>query len=358
MEKFVNLAKIMIICSASIIIVCCLTYNYNTSAVSKDDSVKQFVVKENETFLSLATSLKENNLIRSEFFYKLYVKLNSANDLKAGLYELNETMSVKEIIDLLTTGSSKNENNILVTFREGINMRKVMSIITENTNISLKEIKDKLSDNNYLDELINKYWFLTGDIKNKDIYYSLEGYLYPNTYELDRTWNIEKVFQVMLDETDKKLTPYKETIEASNYNIHEILTLASIVELEGANSDDRNGIAGVFMNRLKSKWSLGSDVTTYYAVGIDFGERDLYMNEINDYNSYNTRSSKMAGKLPVGPICNPSIDSIEAVLNPTKHNYYYFVADKNKKTYFSKTSSEHTATIAKLKKDNLWYTYN
>lgn len=358
MEKFVNLAKIMIICSASIIIVCCLTYNYNTSAVSKDDSVKQFVVKENETFLSLATSLKENNLIRSEFFYKLYVKLNSANDLKVGLYELNETMSVKEIIDLLTTGSSKNENNILVTFREGINMRKVMSIITENTNISLKEIKDKLSDNNYLDELINKYWFLTGDIKNKDIYYSLEGYLYPNTYELDRTWNIEKVFQVMLDETDKKLTPYKETIEASNYNIHEILTLASIVELEGANSDDRNGIAGVFMNRLKSKWSLGSDVTTYYAVGIDFGERDLYMNEINDYNSYNTRSSKMAGKLPVGPICNPSIDSIEAVLNPTKHNYYYFVADKNKKTYFSKTSSEHTATIAKLKKDNLWYTYN
>ena len=66
MEKFVNLAKIMIICSASIIIVCCLTYNYNTSAVSKDDSVKQFVVKENETFLSLATSLKENNLIQSE----------------------------------------------------------------------------------------------------------------------------------------------------------------------------------------------------------------------------------------------------------------------------------------------------
>ena len=147
----------------------------------------------------------------------------------------------------------------------------------------------------------------------------------------------------MLDETDKKLTPYKNSIQNSNYSIHEILTLASIVELEGANSDDRNGIAGVFMNRLKSKWSLGSDVTTYYAVGIDFNERDLYMSEINDYNSYNTRSSQMAGKLPV---------------SPKKHNYYYFVADKNKKTYFSKTSSEHTATINKLKKDNLWYTYN
>ena len=304
MEKFVNLARLLIIFSASIIVVCCLTYNYNTSAVSEDDSVKTFTVEENETFLTLATSLKEQNLIRSELFYKIYVKLNNVTDLKAGLYELNETMSVKEIVDLLTTGSSKSENNVLVTFREGINMRKVISIITENTNITAKEIKDKLSDTTYLDELINKYWFLTDDIKNKNIYYSLEGYLYPNTYELDKTWNIEKVFQIMLDETDKKLTPYKNSIQNSNYSIHEILTLASIVELEGANSDDRNGIAGVFMNRLKSKWSLGSDVTTYYAVGIDFNERDLYMSEINDYNSYNTRSSQMAGKLPVSPICN------------------------------------------------------
>lgn len=358
MEKFVNLAKILIILSASIIVVCCLTYNYNTGAVSEDDSVKTFTVEENETFLTLATSLKEQNLIRSEFFYKIYIKLNNVTDLKAGIYDLTETMDVKEIVDLLTTGSSKNENNISVTFREGINMRKVMSIITENTDITEKEITDKLSDSTYLDELINKYWFLTDDIKNKDIYYSLEGYLYPNTYELDKTWDIEKVFEVMLNETDKKLTPYKYSFETSDYSIHEILTLASIVELEGANSDDRNGIAGVFMNRLEDNWALGSDVTTYYAVGIDFNERDLYMSEINDYNAYNTRSNKMAGKLPVSPICNPSINSIDAVLKPTEHKYYYFVADKNKKTYFTKTSSEHNATISKLKKDNLWYTYS
>ena len=135
------------------------------------------------------------------------------------------------------------------------------------------------------------------------------------------------------------------------------MTLSSIIELEAAHSDDRAGVAGVFYNRLEGGWALGSDVTTYYAVQVDLNERDLYQSELDDYNAYNTRSSKMAGKLPVGPICNPSIVAIEATLNPKTHNYLYFVADKNKKTYFSTTAKEHDKTIQKLKAQGLWYTY-
>ena len=120
---------------------------------------------------------------------------------------------------------------------------------------------------------------------------------------------------------------------------------------------DRNKVAGVFYNRLNSNLNLGSDVTTYYGIKVDMNERDLYKDEVNAYNAYNTRSSKMAGKLPIGPICNPSIKSIIAVLNPTKSNYYYFVADKNKKTYYSKTYNEHLNTISKLKSQGLWYEY-
>jgi UPF0755 protein len=86
-------------------------------------------------------------------------------------------------------------------------------------------------------------------------------------------------------------------------------------------------------------------------------ERDLYQSEIDDYNDYNTRNPYMAGKLPVGPICNPGIQSIKAVIEPTNHNYYYFVADKNKKTYFSKTDYEHNAKISELKSAGLWYQY-
>lgn len=91
---------------------------------------------------------------------------------------------------------------------------------------------------------------------------------------------------------------------------------------------------------------------------MDFSERDLYWSEINDVNAYNTRPAAMAGKLPVGPICSPSRDSIEAVLKPESHDYYYFVADKTGKTYFMKTGQEHEAKVNELKASGLWYEYN
>ena len=103
--------------------------------------------------------------------------------------------------------------------------------------------------------------------------------------------------------------------------------------------------------------NLGSDVTAYYGAKVRLSERDLYKNELNDNNGYNTRISTMAGKLPIGPICNPSIESIEASINPNENDYYYFVSDKNKKTYFSKTLTEHNQKIQELKRNNLWYNY-
>ena len=114
---------------------------------------------------------------------------------------------------------------------------------------------------------------------------------------------------------------------------------------------------GVFYNRLKDNWSLGSDVTTYYGAGVDLTERDLTSVELNNANAYNTRVSTMAGKLPVGPICNPSTISIEAALYPTEHDYYYFVSDKTGKTYFTKTDKEHIDKKNELIKAGLWYTY-
>lgn len=359
MKKLVTIQKIAIILLTVVIVVCCLTYNYEISPVDKNsEEIIEFEVTENQTLSTLGSSLKEANLIHSELFYKLYIKLHNITSLQAGMYELSPSMSLKEITDIFENGSTYNPNIITLTFKEGYNFRSFIKLITENTNISESDIKNTLKDEKYLDELIQKYYFLTDEIKNKKIYYSLEGYLYPNTYEIDKTWDVKKIFELMLNETSKKLEPYKNELEEHEYSFHEMLTLASIIELEGANSDDRNGIAGVFYNRLESGWSLGSDVTTYYAVGIDFNERDLYQSELDDYNAYNTRSSKMAGKLPVGPICNPSIQSIEAALNPTKSKYFYFVADKTGKTYFSKTYSEHNKTISKLKSEKLWYEYN
>ena len=339
------------------VILCCFIYKIGTGRVSKDESLKEIEITSGNTYMSVSKLLKENNLIKSEFFFKVYVKLHNPTSLQAGKYELSESMNVKEIIKVLSNGSTYNPNVVSITFKEGINMRNVAKLIADNTENTEEDVFVTLSDTNYLDELIKKYWFVTDEVKNKNIYYSLEGYLFPNTYSINKNDSVKRIFEIMLDNMSLKLSPYKDQIQSSTHSIHEILTLASIIELEAGSSNDRSGVAGVFYNRLKSGWSLGSDVTTYYGAKVELHERDLYQSEIDTYNAYNTRSSQMAGRLPVGPICLPSLDSISAAINPSISDYYYFVADKNKKTYFSKTYEEHAQTVASLKSQGLWYEY-
>lgn len=355
MEKLVKIQKILIAFLTVVIVGCCLTYKYNLSAVGKESKLIEIEITENETLYSVSKVLKEKNLIHSEFFYKLYVKLMKKDGLQIGVYQLSNNMDVEKIVEVLT-GAAKSKTEKIV-IHEGDNVRDIIKSITAITKLTESDFIDTLSNQEYLDELIKKYWFLTDDIKNEKIYYSLEGYLYPNTYEIDPKFSVKQILEIFLKETNLKLEKYKTKMENNEYSIHEIMTMASIIELEGANSLDRAGIAGVFYNRLNAGWSLGSDVTTYYGLKLDMSERDLYQKELDEYNAYNTRSAKMAGKLPVGPICNPSIDSIQAATTPEKSNNFYFVADKNKKTYFSKKYSEHVAQVNKLKAQNLWYEY-
>lgn len=314
-------------------------------------------VSEGQTYSTIASLLKEKGLIKSETAYKVYIKLNKPNNLEYGSYILNKDKNVKEIIKTLEKGSVNLNETKMVTFVEGKNMRYIIKKITSEFDITEGEILNLLKDEEYLDKLIEKYWFITDDVKNKKLYYSLEGYLFPDTYEFYVNTSVEDIFRTMLNNMENKLFKYKEEVESSKYTIHQMITLASIIELEASSASDRKGVAGVFYNRLKDGWSLGSDVTTYYAERIDNWSRDLKRSELNNCNDYNTRSNCLKGKLPVGPICNPGLKSIEATIEPSSHNYYYFVADKNGKTYFNKTDSGHTSTVSKLKREGLWIEY-
>ena len=339
-------------------LICCLIYNFKIKAVSNKSEEVEFKVENGSTYYTIADNLYKSGLIRSKFFYKIYLKINKPTGLGAGIYKLNKNMNVKKLISSLSKENSINTDAIILTFKEGKNMRWIAKYISENTNNSEEDVFNLLSDTEYLKELINTYWFLTDNILNNEIYYALEGYLYPNTYEFrSKDVTVKEIFKTLLDQEEKKLEELKDKIESNKYTTHEIITLASIVELEAGKSNDKNGIAGVFYNRLDNNMSLGSDVTTYYAAKVDLSERDITIQEVNDVNSYNTRSASMAGKLPVGPICSPTIDSIKAVLNPSISDYFYFVADKNGNTYFTKNYQEHTAKVAQLKRDGLWYTY-
>lgn len=356
MKNFRNIAIILLVVFTTVILALGIYYKVNMTGTSNSDT-KKIVNIEKGTINDIAKTLKDNNLIKNVSIFKVYIKLTNKTSLKAGTYELSENMGVEKIVKILEEGTKYNPNEISITFKEGINIRKIATLISENTNNSYDDVIKKASDETFIDTLINKYWFLTEDIKNKNIYYSLEGYLFPDTYRFNnREVTTEEIFTKMLDEMDKKLSKYKDEINKSDLSVHEIITLASIVELEGAKATDRKGVAGVFYNRLASSAypTLGSDATTYYASKIDDWSYSLTYKELNDCkNKYNTRCSSNTG-LPVGPICNPGIESIEATINPDKHEYYYFVADCNGKVYLTKNSTEHNNIINKLKKEDNW----
>jgi UPF0755 protein len=339
---------------------CFIWYNNSLKSVSNVQSEENELIRVEIDGLGvseIASLLEEKNIIKNATAMKIYCKINNINVMQAGKYDFDNSQTVPEIVKHLVNGDVAN-TEVKITFIEGKNMRWIASTIAEKTQNTEEDVFNLLEDEEYIDSLIDKYWFLTEDIKNEDIYYPLEGYLLPDTYifENDEV-SVETIFNVILNYTNKYLSEYEEEIENNNLSIHEIITLASLAELEGKSLEDREEIVGVFFNRIDSNMSLGSDVTTYYAFKVDMGERDLTAKELNTENPYNTRGPNMAGKLPVGPICNPSKDAILAVLNYKETDAYYFVADKNGKVYFTKTNDEHNKMIKKLKSEGLWYTY-
>ena len=332
-------------------------YNISIKAVSKESQEVTVEIELGSTSSSIAEELKEKDLIKNVSAFKIYIKLNKITNFQAGSYTLNKNMDVKEIIEALQTGVVYGDS-IKITFLEGKTIRWYAKTIAENTNYTEEEVFELLENEEYIDSLIQKYWFLTEEIKNPDIYYPLEGYLWPDTYLFDKKdITIQTIFEKLLDQTGTKLEKYKEQIQNSGYSVHQILTLASMVEMEGTKEENRKDIASVFYNRLKNNMPLGSDVTTYYAVKVEVGERDLYLSELNTYNAYNTRGPEMEGKLPVGPISSVGESSLEAVIYPNETSYLYFVADKEGNVYFSRTNAEHEEKVNELKSNGLWYEF-
>ena len=349
---------ILLIVAVVVMLSSFLWYKIEIRPVKNIEDSKEVTIDIGSGSKKIADKLKENNVIRSKLAFRVYVKIHNIQSFNAGKYEIKSGMGVKEITELLQTGVLYDDSQISITFLEGKTMRWYANKIAECTNNTEEDVYNLLSDTEYLDKIINKYWFLTDEIKNKKIYYSLEGYLVPDTYQFkNKDVTVEEIFDVLLSQTDKVLSKYKSQIEEKKYSVHKILTIASIVESEGINDDDKKDIASVLYNRIKNNMNLGSDVTTYYGSKVEVGSRDLYQSEINNENPYNTRVASMVGKIPVGPISSVGEQALDATLNPNQTDYLYFVADKNGKIYFSKTNEEHLSIISKLKEQGLWYEF-
>lgn len=341
--------KVAIISSIVIVIICIILYLFlGLRSVSKESVQVKFNVRAGENKVKIVSNLKSAGLIRSKVSALAYVFLNPKLNLQAGTYTLDKSMDTKQIIKNINDGKiDEIVATKKITFVEGRRITDYLKQIEVNFGIKYDDMIKKLKDENFLDELINKYDFLTSEIKNKSIYYSLEGYFYPDTYEFYENTSFENIINVVLNNLNQKLSTVSN-ISGSKYSVHEILTMASIIEQEAVTTDDRAKVSQVIYKRLDNNMSLGMDVTAYYGVQKSL-KKPITQGDLNSSNPYNTRLTSFIG-LPVGPICNPSIISINAALNPASTNYEYFYADiTTGKVYFSEDAQGFYEIQEKLK---------
>ncbi len=320
-----------------IIIALIATYFILLTPSSKSNQVITFTVKKGDGKEKIVDNLKDAKLIRSKYAAIIYLVISGNKNLQAGSYEFSRDMSTQDIIKSLNSGDVIKEfkPSVKITLKEGVTLKEYMKLISDGTNIDFDEAIKKVNDKSFLKGLIADYWFLTNDILDDDIYYALEGYLFPETYEFYKETTVEQVIRRILNVTNEKLSPLKEEIKKSKYSVHEIFTIASIAEKEANKYEDRKMVTQVINKRLELNMSLGMDVTSYYGVQKSMKET-LTKVDLNNENPYNTRVTTFIG-LPVGPICNPSIGSIKAALEPADTDYLYFVADVDTgKVYFAK----------------------
>ena len=338
-----------------IIFLCTLMYMTGPTD-SKDSTNIVLSVGKNDTYSTLGSALYEKGLIKSEFIYKVYIKLFlKESHLEVGEYNLNKTMNLEQIMNELKKGNNYNPDTIRITFKEGLNARQIAREISKNTKNKYNDVIKVLEDREFAQKMIKDYWFLDDSILNNKIYYPLEGYLFPDTYEfLNKDVTTETIIRTLLNEFGEKIKPYKNKIEQSDLKLNEIVILASIAEVESLPGSNRKKVVGVFVNRINNNISLGSDMTAYYAYKLDDIKNGLTLEQFaNCSNPYNTRCTSKMG-LPVGPISNPGIDSIVGAIEYENKGYLYFVADCNGKTYFMNNYTEFESTIRNLINQGLW----
>ena len=256
----------------------------------------------------------------------------------AGEYEMNPSMTIPQIINSLKTGKVMQKVVFKMTIPEGKQLDEIAGIIAEKTNQNREEVFNKLNDRAFVDSLMTEYPdILTEEILDPRIKYPLEGYLFPATYSFyTENPTIDEIVAVMLDKTKSVLDEYRGQMEEKEMTVHQLLTMASLIEEEATEKVDRDHIASVFYNRIDSGMPLQTDPTVLYAKG-EHKER-VYYKDLEVDSPYNTYKNK--GLTP-GPIANAGTSSIEAALIPAETDFLYFFATPEGEVLFSKTLAEH-----------------
>jgi len=346
----VSIGRILWICCAEVM------------AFGKESHKVTITITEDDDIESISNKLAQANLIRYPGLFKFFAEVTGKDDnITPGTFALYSHFDYNAMINAMVSYDSRETVDIM--FTDGANCAQIFKLLEENNVCTVAELEKYAASGELAD-----YWFLEGVPRGDR--YCLEGYLAPDTYTFYTNDEPRRVLEKFLNEFDSRFTNImKDDFESmqvayanmlknngmGNYakehplTLHQVVTLASVIQREAASINECYDIASAFYNRLThpNHMSLGSDATVYYAIGDYFGEvEELTQSHLNVDSPYNTRKNK---GFPPGPICNMGVHSLYAALEPNDTNYYYFVFDQQLGEHrFATTYNEHLNNIEKV----------
>ncbi|GGB49519.1 endolytic transglycosylase MltG [Fictibacillus barbaricus] len=321
-------------------------FNKNTGALDSNNKEKITVeIPIGSSSATIGNELENKGVINNGDFFRLYTRVKGEGNFQAGVYELSPSMNLNEIIAALKEGKMFKKPELTFTIPEGYNVPQIAGIISKATGYEEAVIIKKMADKTYLKQLKEKYSILPDDILKEGLYYPLEGFLFPATYDFEvKKPELTEIIEKMVEQSSAVLKKHEVEIENSGYSLFELITLSSLIEEESQRDEDRKKIAGVFFNRLSQGMKLDSDPTVKYARK-DFNVQVLYdhLEVDSPYNTYRYKG------IPIGPITSPGEKAIEAALKPVKMEELFFYARPNGEVIYTKTLSEHNAVYKKYR---------
>lgn len=326
MKKYISLKRMIQLIAFFFIIMTLIIVTLYNKAVTKplksnEDKII-IEVKQGEGFYDVLNDLAKENKLSSKLFIKLNLSIDKVNvNIKEGIYEINTDTTLENLIKSLQNKDG-DKDLVKLTIPEGYSVEDIAKTVEE---------KGICSKEDFLDAVKN--YELPDYVKaNSSKRYNLEGFLYPDTYLIEKGANAKDIIKLMLDRFDEIMKQVKDETKADlkDEDVEKIITIASMIEKEARVPKDRQLISSVIYNRLEKNMKLQIDAAVIYALGhhVDVvSNKDLEID--SPYNVY-----KYSG-LPIGPIANPGIDCIKAALAPEKTDYLYYILQKDGSHYFT-----------------------
>jgi len=303
--------------------------HYLVTPVDKESTARiTFSVDAGETGKTIAQKLADLNIIISEWaFYKYIKEEDIAPKLEAGKFILKKSYTIPEIAEYLTNAR---KDEVVITIREGLTLQQVDEYLAKNNVLPAGTFLE-CARNCTIDE---NFSFLHSRPNGQP----LEGYLFPDTYFVDPdTINPKNLILRMLDNFDNKLdSELRSGIAQRGYSIHQIVTMASLIEKESRKNEEKPIIAGILWKRLEEGMILGVDATVRFA--LNKWTEPLTLADLDTDSPYNTRKK---GGLPPGPISNFSYESLKAAIYPESSEYYYYLHGDDGQIRYARTNEEH-----------------